>query len=318
MAHPFASGIISAAVLPFETNGAIDWKTLERYLVQVAAGRPKAIAMNMDASEGASLSGDEQLEVVRRCKQILGNDCPLISGVMSTYTDGAIDTAKRMVDTGADGLAIFAPLPVFMGPLPLSMVVDYHSAIAEAVNVPIVAFQFPVSFVDYPPGTIDALSKIEGIVSMKEASFDMTRTASAADQVRAAKRRIGLLTGSDTFILEAMLVGCDGALIGFAATATAALVEMQKCVEEERFAEAMALWRALGPLARFCWSAPLRDYRTRMKYVLVAQGILPNAHVRGPTPQITDHDCKTINNILSRHSLTDRKYHPAGRSLARV
>ena len=30
---------------------------------------------------------------------------------------------------------------------------------------------------------------------------------------------IGVLTGSDTFILEAMLMGCDGALVGFAATA---------------------------------------------------------------------------------------------------
>lgn len=313
MAHNFGSGIIAAAVLPFETNGAIDWRPLERYLPQVAAGRPRAIAMNMDASEGASLSSEEQLEVVRRCKAILGNDCPLISGVMATYTDGAVDTARKLVDAGADGLAVFAPLPVFMGALPLSMVVEYHQAIADAVDVPLIAFQFPVSFVDYPPGTIEALSGIDGIVSMKEASFDMTRTADAVDQVRAAGRKIGLLTGSDTFILEAMMVGCDGALIGFAATATAALVEMQNCVAEERFDEAIGLWRDLGPLARFCWSAPLRDYRTRMKHVLVAQGVLENAHVRGPTPQISDRDRMQIDDIVARHGLTAGKYLPAGR-----
>ena len=38
MAHILSQGIISAAVLPFETNGAIDWKTLDHYIAEVAAG----------------------------------------------------------------------------------------------------------------------------------------------------------------------------------------------------------------------------------------------------------------------------------------
>ena len=312
MTHAFASGIISAAVLPFETSGAIDWATLDRYLPQVAAGGAKAIAMNMDASEGASLSLEEQIEVVIRSKKALGSSCPLISGVISTYTQGAVDHARRLVDAGADGLAIFAPLPVFMGPLPLSMVVDYHQAIADAVDVPIVAFQFPVSFVDYPRGTIEAFSKIKNIVSMKEASFDMGRTAEAVDQIRAADRRIGLLTGSDTFILEAMLVGCVGALIGFAATATAALVEMQRHAANDRVLEALELWRKLGPLARFCWSSPLRDYRVRMKHVLVAQGILPNSYVRGPTPQLSEGDRAEIDRIINEFGLAEPRFLPAG------
>src|SRR5262249_30214718 len=163
-----------------------------------------------DASEGASLSVDEQLQLIRRAKEILAGSCPLISGVLATYTDGAVDIAQRLVDAGADALAIFAPLPVFIGPLPLSLVVDYHEAIANAVKVPLIAFQFPLSFVNYPTGTITAYSKIKSIVAMKEASFDIARTADAVDEAAAAERQIGILTGSDTFILEAMLLGCDG------------------------------------------------------------------------------------------------------------
>jgi 4-hydroxy-tetrahydrodipicolinate synthase len=314
MAHVLASGIIAAPVLPFERNGAVDWAALDRYIPAVVAGGPSGLAINMDASEGASLSPEEQLAVLRRCKALVDGACPVISGVMATYTGGAVDLARRLVDAGADALAIFAPLPVFMGrPLPLQMVVDYHSAVAEAVKAPLIAFQFPLSFVDYPKGTITALSKIEAIVSMKEASFDIERTALAVDEAAAAPRRIGILTGSDTFILEAMLLGCDGALIGFAATFTAELVRMQKLAAAGDANGAYAIWRELGPLARHCWGAPLRDYRARMKHVLVAQGVLSHATVRGPTSQVTEEDRRTINALVERHGLRDARYSPSGR-----
>ena len=233
---------------------------------------------------------------------------------MATHTGGAVTLARRLVDAGAEALAIFAPLPVFMGrPLPLQMVVDYHGAIAEAVKVPLIAFQFPLSFVDYPKGTITALSKIEAIVSMKDASFDIERTALAVDEAANAPRRIGILTGSDTFILEAMLLGCDGALIGFAATATAELVRMQKLAAAGDANGAYAIWRELGPLARYCWGAPLRDYRARTKHALVAQGVLPNAAVRGPTSPLSDEDRRAIDAIVERHRLRDARYLPSGR-----
>ena len=37
-------------------------------------------------------------------------------------------------------------------------------------------------------------------------------------------------------------MGCDGALIGFAATGTAEMVAMQRAVEEGRYAEGKAIW----------------------------------------------------------------------------
>jgi 4-hydroxy-tetrahydrodipicolinate synthase len=203
-------------------------------------------------------------------------------------------------------------------PLPLGMIVEYHQAIAEAVSIPMIAFQFPLSFVDYPRGTIGALSKIERIVSMKDASFDIERTAIAVEEAAAAPRRIGILTGSDTFILEAMLLGCDGALIGFAATATAELVRMQDLAARGQADEAYEIWRKLGPLARFCWGAPLRDYRARTKHALVAQGVIPNATVRGPTSQLSRSDRDAIDAIMEKHGLLDDRFKPAGSSPARA
>lgn len=95
-------------------------------------------------------------------------------------------------------------------------------------------------------------------------------------------RKVGIMTGSDTFICEAMVMGCDGALIGFASTATSELIDLHRRVQAKDFTGAFAIWDRLGPLARYCWRAPIRDYRPRMKEVLQMQGLIAHATVRPP------------------------------------
>jgi 4-hydroxy-tetrahydrodipicolinate synthase len=310
MSHNLSSGIISAAVLPFEDTGAIDWKTLERYIIQVAAGDPRAIAMNMAVSEVSSLEVPEQLDVIRRCKATLAGGCTLLSGLNVTHTAAAVEHARRLVDAGAEGLVIFPPVPAFLSAPSLSMIVDYHSAVAEAVTVPLLAFQ--TNFCSYPKGTIAALSQIPTIVAIKDASFNVDLTLDNVKEANSAKRKIGMLTGSDTFILEAMLMGCDGALIGFAAMATAELVRMHTYATQGKITEAYEIWGKLGPLARICWRQPIRDYRVRTKYALMKQGVLPNFKVRAPFPTIVDADRADIDQAFRDHDLANPRFLPAG------
>jgi dihydrodipicolinate synthase/N-acetylneuraminate lyase len=195
-----AQGIIAAPVLPMKPNFAIDWPSLRSYLAWLAKQRPTAIAMNMDASEGPSLSRDEMLEVIRVSRAVIKDACPLVSGLIAGSTADAVAFGKQLKAAGAQGLAIFPPFPTFLGnPVP-------------------------------------------------------TR----------------------------MIFGCDGALIGFACTATDQLIRMHRAVTEKDFDTAFEIWRRLGPLARYAWRAPIRDYRPRMKEVLVMQGLIRHAAVRPP------------------------------------
>lgn len=313
MASDVASGVIAAPVLPFDTDGAIDWAGLERYLEQVVGGGPRAVAINMAASEGGSLTPDEQAEVVRRTKRVVAGACPVVSGVLSGYTMGATAAARRMVEAGADALVVFPSLPTFISkPVSLDMVVGFHADIAAAVDVPVIAFQTSNS--DYPPGTVTGLAGIPSLVAIKDAAFDFHKSAELVDEARATGGRVNVLTGNDTFILEAMLLGSAGALIGFAGTATAELVRMHDLARRGAITEAYAIWYKLGPLARLCWSPPLRDYRVRMKYVLVRQGVLSNCVARKPQPAITDADRQAIDRCFEEHGLNDPAFLPGGRS----
>ena len=302
-------GIVAAPFLPMRPDYAIDCAALGSYMRWIAAQKPTAIAMNMDASEGPSLSRDEQLEVLRVCREATGGALPLVSGLIAASTADAVAWGLELRQAGADALAVFPPFPVFLGnPVPTEMIYRYHKAIGDGVGLPLIAFQFPKAWgPDFPPYCLRELVKIRELVGLKEASFDTTKTIETIATAKTLPRKLGIMTGSDTFILEALIMGCDGALIGFAGTATAELVAMHRAVVARDFAAAFAIWERLGPLARFCWRAPIRDYRPRMKEVLKLQGLIPHAAVRPPQLGVDDAERAELRRLAMQAGLIDRE-----------
>lgn len=302
-------GIVAAPVLPMHPDSSIDWGSLRSYLAWIAKQKPTAIAMNMDASEGPSLTREEMLEVVRVSRKVISGACPLVSGLIVGSTADAVAFGKELKAAGAQGLAIFPPFPTFLGnPVPTRMIYEYHKAVADGVDLPLIAFQFPKAWgPDFPPETLRELVKIPQVIGLKEASFDTTKTLETLDTARTLPRKIGIMTGSDTFILEAMIFGCDGALIGFAGTATDQLIRMHKAVVAKDFDTAFEIWGRLGPLARYCWRAPIRDYRPRMKEVLVMQGMIRHASVRPPQLPVDDAERAELRRLAEHAGLIARR-----------
>jgi 4-hydroxy-tetrahydrodipicolinate synthase len=312
MSKAFQAGVIPAPIMPFTETAAVDWATFDRYVAELAGTGVSALAMNMAAAEATALEIDEQLEAIRRTRAVVAGAVPVVSGLISPYTAGAVTHARRLVDAGSQALVVFPPLPTFLSkPLPVSVVVDFHAAVAEAVRVPIIAFQ--TANAGYPAGTIRALAEIDRVVAIKDAAFDIDRTWEIVEESRETGGRVAVLTGNDTFVLEALLMGCQGALIGLAGAFTAEIVRMQALAAAGQATEAYAIWNELGPIARLCWSAPLRDYRPRMKYVLMKQGVIPCDVTRAPQTRISEEDRLKVDRLFERHRLADARYLPMGR-----
>lgn len=305
--RPF-TGVIAAPFLPMQEGGSIDWSTLERYMDWTASQGPAAIAMNMDASEVIGLTPTEELQVMRVCCNAIAGRVPLLSGVVGGSTLAAAEKTERLAEAGATGFAVFPPLPTFAGsPVPAEMLYRFHKAIADAAGLPIICFQFPKGWgPDYTPEILARMAQIPELVAIKEASFDVTQTLSTIDAAAALERPIGVLTGSDTFIFEAMVMGCTGALIGFAGTAVAELVAMERAVAAGDLATGRTIWQQLGPIARYCWRPPIRDFRPRMKAVLHWQGLFPDAACREPQLGIDAAERRTIEALCEQQGLWRR------------
>ena len=143
-----------------------------------------------------------------------------------------------------------SPIPDFLGnPVPAE-ITRYHAAIAEGLGLPLVAFQFPKAWgPDFPPETLAQPSQNPADRG-KEASFDTTKTLETIDTAKRLPRKLGIMTGSDTFIYEAMLMGCDGA-DRFRRHRTKELIEMHAAVQRREYDRGAEIWARLGPLARF-------------------------------------------------------------------
>jgi dihydrodipicolinate synthase/N-acetylneuraminate lyase len=290
-------GLIPATVLPMHPDGSIDEPALRTYIGWVAAQGPVALAINVDTGEGPHLSHDEKVRIIKVVRDV--TDLPIVAGLAGPSTDAAVRQARDFQAAGADALLVF-PIPAYLStPLNPAVPVAYHTAIAE-VGLPLILFQLQPALagVNYENDVLEGLAMVDGVVAIKEASFDARRFVDTARLLEQLPKKITLLTGNDNFILESFLLGATGALIGFGAVMTKEQVDMIRAWQEGRTDEAVALGRRVQRLADVVFAAPVGDYRVRLKECLRILGLLNAAHVRRPLLPTSDEERAHLADVL--------------------
>jgi dihydrodipicolinate synthase/N-acetylneuraminate lyase len=295
-------GLIPATVLPMHADGSIDEAGLRSYIGWIAQQGPVALAINVDTGEGPHLTHDEKVRVLEIVNAV--TDLPIVAGLAGPSTDAAVRQARDFKAAGADALLVF-PIPAYLSePLDPRVPVGYHSAISE-VGLPMILFQLQPALagLTYEPDTLRAIAAVEGVVAIKEASFDARRFVDVARLLEDLPRPIKLLTGNDNFILESFMLGATGALIGFGAVMTREQVDMIDAWKDGRTEEALALGRRVQRLADVVFARPVGDYRVRLKECLRILGVLGNAHVRRPLIGVSDEERAHLAEVLAEVGL---------------
>ena len=308
------NGLIPATVLPMHADGSIDEPALRSYIGWVAGQGPVALAINVDTGEGPHLTHDEKIRVLRIVREV--TDLPIVAGLAGPSTDAAVRQATDFKAAGADALLVF-PIPAYLSePLDVRVPVRYHEAIAE-VGLPLILFQLQPALagLNFEPDTLRAMAAVDGVVAIKEASFDARRFVDTARLIAELPRPITLLTGNDNFILESFMLGATGALIGFGAVMTREQVDMIEAWKAGRIDDALRA-RAAGPAAgrRRLREPRSGDYRVRLKECLRILGVLEAAHVRRPLMPLGDEERAFLAGVLEEVGLLDARV--AARRLA--
>ncbi len=295
-------GLIPATVLPMHADGSIDEAGLRSYIGWIAQQSPVALAINVDTGEGPHLTHDEKLQVLRIVRE--STKLPIVAGLAGPSTDAAVRQARDFRCAGADALLVF-PIPAYLSePLDPRIPVGYHEAIA-AVGLPLILFQLQPALagLNYEPATLRAMASVDGVVAIKEASFDARRFIDTARLIAELSRPITLLTGNDNFILESFMLGATGALIGFGAVMTREQVAMIEAWKSGRIEDARDLGRRVQRLADVVFARPVGDYRVRLKECLRMLGIIEAAHVRAPLLPIADAERENLAHALTEVGL---------------
>jgi 4-hydroxy-tetrahydrodipicolinate synthase len=303
------AGVIPAVLLPFADNLEIDEKSFRSHLRMVAATDGiSAITVNAHSTEVASCSFEEQRRVMEMTADEVGDRLPVVHGVWADGSQEAARIARAAAAGGASALLVFPPAPFTLGHS-VEMAIAHFRRIAEATDLPIIAFQYPlVTCQGYAPETL--LQLVEAVPAIR-AIKDWTNNVQLHEwQVRTLQnlpRPVNVLTTHSSWLFSSLVLGCNGLLSGAGSVVADLHVQMFRAVAANDLAAAKALNDRIYPLARVFYADPFVDMHNRMKEALVLLGRLPRAVVRPPMVKLGASEVEHIRAALVEAGLLNEQ-----------
>jgi 4-hydroxy-tetrahydrodipicolinate synthase len=307
--HYVPHSVIPAVLLPFADDLSIDEKGFRKHLSEVAATEGlSAITINAHSTEVASCTFDEQRRVLDIAQDEIGARLPIVNGI---WADGSLEAARlaRMADEGgASALLVFPPAPFTLGQSP-AMAVEHFTRIADATNLPLIAFQYPLATGQgYPRDTLLKMcEEVPSIRAIKDWAGNVPQHEMQIRELQNLKRPVNVLTTHSAWLLSSLVLGCNGLLSGSGSVIPDLQAAMFRAVRADDLAEAKRLNDRIYPLARVFYADPWVDMHNRMKEALVLLGRLPCAVVRPPLVKIGRAEIDRIRAALIEAGLLAQK-----------
>ena len=300
-------GVIPAVLLPFDNDLAIDEAGFRKHLRDVAAvDGLSAITLNAHSTEVASCTFDEQRRVLEVAQDEIGDRLPIVNGV---WADGSLEAAriaKMAAQGGASALLVFPPAPFTLGQSP-AMALAHFKRIAEATDLPLIVFQYPLATGQgYPKDTLLKLcEEVPTIRAIKDWIGNVPHHEWHVRTLQNLARPVNVLSTHSAWLFSSLVLGCNGLLSGSGSVIADLQAQLFRAVQSNDLAEAKRLNGRIEPITRVFYADPFVDMHNRMKEALVLLGRLPRAVVRPPLVKIQPGEIAAIRAALVEAGLLD-------------
>ena len=300
-------GCMPANLLPFTADLAIDEPAYRKHLRWlVDAPGVTGLVANGHAAEVASLTRDERRRTLDVALDEVAGKVPVVTGIYSDGSLEAVELARDARAAGAAGLLIFPPTLFMWGArLKPDMVLRHFQTIADAVDLPLVVFEYPVaSGIGYSPETLAELCKIPSVAAIKDWSNEIVSYENNLRAVRASGRPVAVMSSFTMSLMASFMLGADGCISGMGSVTADLQAALFAAVQAGRLDEARRLNDRVAPLVSVFYAPPFVDMHNRMKEALAILGRIPAAHVRPPLTAISDDECDRIRLALRASGLS--------------
>ena len=290
------NGVIPAILLPFNDDLSIDERAFRGHIRDVAATEGlSALTINAHSTEVASCTFEEQRRVLDVAQDEIGDKLPLVHGI---WADGSLEAAriaKMAAAGGASALLVFPPAPFTMGQNP-EMALAHFKRIADACDLPLIAFQYPLATGQgYPKDTLLRLcDEIPTLRAIKDWSNNVPQHEWHVRTLQSLPRPVTVLSTHSAWLLSSLVLGCNGLLSGSGSVIHDLQARLFRAVRANDLAEAKRINDRIYPMARAFYADPAVDMHNRMKEALVLLGRLPRAVVRPPLVKIGSDEIERI------------------------
>lgn len=203
---PLFKGVATAVITPFNDNKIDYWRFSKFLEFQLTEGTD-AIVVCGTTGEAATLSIDEQKEVIDFVIKQVRKRVPVIAGIGGNDTAKAIEMTKFACSKGVDGLLAVTP---YYNKCTQDGLIKHYERIASVSDKPIILYNVPTrTCVNIEPKTYASLSEIDNIVAVKEASGNISAVAKT---LSLCKDTLDVYSGNDDLTLPILALGGLGVI----------------------------------------------------------------------------------------------------------
>jgi len=275
------AGSIVAVITPMDETGSVDRVGLKRLVDYHVASGTTAIVSVGTTGESATLSHHEHVDVVKMTLEMADNRIPIIAGTGANATAEAISLTKDFQNTGVAGC--LSVTPYYNKPTQEGLY-QHFKAIAESTDLPQILYNVPGrTGCDMLSDTVARLAEIPNIVSLKDATGNLSRVSQLLDMV---DDRFTILSGDDATSVDFMQLGGHGIISVTANIAAKELAQICALCAKGEFERAKAINRELMALHTklFVESNPIP-----VKWACKRLGLIQSDTMRLPMTPLSKH-----------------------------
>ncbi|MCQ6279560.1 4-hydroxy-tetrahydrodipicolinate synthase [Bacillus sp. EB600] len=281
--------VLTAMVTPFDLNGEIDFNATRTLVNYLLANGTDGLVVSGTTGESPTLTVEEKVALFRCVVEVVGGRVPVIAGTGSNNTQASIHLTRLAEEAGVDGIMLVAPY--YNKPSQEGMY-QHFKAIAESTKLPIILYNIPGrSAVNMSVETIIRLSKIDNIVTVKEASGNLD---AMAEIISKTPSDFTLYSGDDGLALPVLAIGGAGVISVASHVIGNELQDMINNFKNGNLQDAASAHRRLLPIIRALFAAPSP---APVKAALNMNGINVGG-LRLPLIALNDEEKSTLQRIL--------------------
>ena len=289
------SGSITALATPF-SNGNIDEARFQKLVERQVASGSHGVVPAGTTGESATISHAEHKRLIELCVEAAAGRVAVIAGAGSNATAESIELAKFAESAGAD--AILTVTGYYNKPSQAGLRAHF-TALHDATRLPMVLYNVPGRTVaNLSVDTLGALSQLDRIVGLKDATGDLARVA---QQRLACGDDFIQLSGEDMTAVGFNAMGGEGCIGVTANVAPALCAEMQNACLEGDFARARVMQDQLAPLHEVLF---LDTSPGPVKYAMSLLGLMSD-ELRLPLAPPPDAVKQKVRKVLQDLTLID-------------
>lgn len=199
-------GILPALVTPYASDGSINEQSLRKLIDRNLEKGVDGFYVGGSTAEAFLLSHAERRRVVEVVSEHLNGRGWLVVHVGSIRTDTAIDLARHAQAHRADAVSA---IPPFYYRFTMDEVKRYYFDIADAVDVPLILYNFPAfSGVNLDHTVAADLFDHKQVTGIKHTSLDLHQL----ERMKHSSPEMSIFNGHDEVFLPALAAGADGAI----------------------------------------------------------------------------------------------------------